>query len=178
MIITLQELIDAVIIVIALGYIFKNYMRVEGAMESFKIACIVTAPAIILHELAHKFVALFFGYQATFHAAYSWLALGAILSALKTGILFFVPAFVSITCGTGCSQNPLSGAIIALSGPLANLLIWGTCTILLKKATNTRTRIILHLTKKINMFLFVFNMLPIPGFDGFQVYTGIYHALL
>jgi Zn-dependent protease len=31
----------------------------------------------------------------------------------------------------------------------------------------------LVITSKINMFLFIFNMIPIPGFDGFQIISNI-----
>ena len=36
----------------------------------------------------------------------------------------------------------------------------------------------LLLTSRINMFLFIFNMLPIPGFDGSKVFTGLIQAFL
>ncbi|HIH49009.1 TPA: hypothetical protein HA296_05395, partial [Candidatus Woesearchaeota archaeon] len=32
------------------------------------------------------------------------------------------------------------------------------------------------ITQKVNLFLFIFNMLPIPPFDGFTVFSGLYHA--
>jgi Zn-dependent protease len=33
------------------------------------------------------------------------------------------------------------------------------------------------LTRNINLFLFIFNMIPIPGFDGFTVFTGLWKII-
>jgi len=35
---------------------------------------------------------------------------------------------------------------------------------------------LIYFTKYINGFLFIVNMLPIPGLDGFWVYTGLVSA--
>jgi len=45
-----------------------------------------------------------------------------------------------------------------------------------KKLTRKQA-IALYLTKQINLFLFIFNMLPIPPLDGFQVFSGLYHLI-
>ncbi len=142
----------------------------------FKKAVIITAPAIILHELGHKFVAMSFGATATFHAAYGWLMFGALLAALNTGIIFFVPAYVSIPT---IALTSLQFSAVAFAGPAVNAIIWGISAYVLKNnMVNKKYLGIVYLTKQINMFLFVFNMLPIPGFDGFKVYGGLFQAFL
>ena len=85
------------------------------------LAILVTAPAIILHELMHKLVALGFGLEATFHAAYVWLGIGVILKLLNVGFIFFVPGYVSIA---GLA-TPLQSALIAFAGPGTNLFLYG-----------------------------------------------------
>ena len=70
----LLEIVDIIIISLALGYIFKDFFRKPAPIEydplthyknqrkdNFKFAILVTAPAVVLHELGHKVVAMIFG---------------------------------------------------------------------------------------------------------------------
>jgi Zn-dependent protease len=74
---------------------------------------------------------------------------------------------------------PLQSAAIAFAGPLVHLVFW-TCAALMgrKQGISRKFKYTLALVSRINMFLFIFNMLPIPGFDGFQVYSGIVGGLI
>ena len=186
------EIIDIIIIIAALGFIFRdtfapkiNELSAEeydplkpnhksSQLEGFKIAAMVAAPAIILHELGHKFVAMYFGLAATFNAAYSWLLLGILLKMLNSSFLFFVPAYVSIPDGA----SPLQSSAIAFAGPAVNLLLFLVSFVWLKWAAPKGTRMlrVLTLTKQMNMFLFIFNMLPFFFFDGYKVFLGLYQA--
>ena len=110
--------------------------------------------------------------------AYTWLGIGVVLKLLQTGFIFFVPAYVNIGCATqDCTIAPLNMSAIAAAGPFVNLAIFFFCWAMLKKKDlKKNTRIILYVTKQINLFLFIFNMLPIPMFDGFKVYSGLWKA--
>lgn len=184
---SLAEVFDAIVICVALGFIFQDIFRkprsytfdpllipkTSFSWEDFKFAMAVTAPAIILHELGHKFTALALGASASFHAAYGWLILGIVLKLMNFGFIFFVPAFVAIS-----PQPPLSNALIAFAGPAVNLLLFAISWYLLRTRKFSRTTSIgLLLTKRINLLLFIFNMLPIPGFDGFHVLRGLFLGL-
>ncbi len=179
--ITLSEFIDLVLMTFIIGYIFSDFFIRRGPLTfrprfditAIALASAITAPAIILHEFAHKFVALSFNLSAVFHAAYGWLLLGAVLKLLNTGFIFFVPAYVSIS---GAGTN-LSYALIALSGPLMNGILWLACALILKLDLLKKYGFFVSLTKRINGFLFLFNMLPIPGFDGFSFYYNIWKFL-
>lgn len=161
--------------VLIVGYIFYDQFKKEPLQigfdwKAFNFACLAIGPPIILHEIGHKLVGIMFGMQAVFHAAWQWLILGLFLKLIRFNFIFFVPAFVRIT-GQG---TPLQHSIIALAGPLVNLAIYGIAVLLLQKKTlKKNTYIFLHVTKQLNLFLFIFNMLPIPGFDGWQFYSGI-----
>ena len=180
---TLWEIFDAVIMTLAVGFIFSDtfrkpvteeydpltYYKSKLYLGDFKFAALVTAPGIILHELGHKFIALSFGMSATFKAAYTFLGLGLALKILNFPI-FFVPAYVSII-GNG---TPLQSALIAFGGPAVNLILWLVSLFLVKYGLlNRKYNYILLLMGRINMFLFIFNMLPIPGFDGNKVFLGL-----
>ncbi|MCX6708236.1 MAG: M50 family metallopeptidase [Candidatus Woesearchaeota archaeon] len=179
MIFTLRELFDVVVMTLAVGYIFMGVFKTHAIgfdRHTFLLACLVTAPALILHELAHKFLAIGFGLQADFHAAYFWLILGVVLRLLHSNFIFFIPAYVSIAPGLA-QATPLTSAAIAFGGPLMNFVLFGISWLLLRqKKMKKSTFAFLFITKQINLFLFVFNMLPIPGFDGLKVYQGLYQT--
>lgn len=194
MIFTVQEVVDLVIMTIYLGVIFsailKNYAprkhydplerKIGIDWKLLRFSIYLTAPAVILHEVSHKFVALAFGLDAVFHAFYAnsftfFLGIVALIAALTNfGFVFLVPGFVTISS----QASPLVFSLIAFAGPLMNLLLWlGTRAYLKSGKVKKKYIPLVVLTKKINMFLFIFNMIPIPGFDGFKVYQGIFQSL-
>jgi Zn-dependent protease len=150
-------------------------------------AALITAPAIVLHEFGHKITALSMGFVSTFHGACSTSSLvsGApfldfycgltlvsiVLKIVGFGFIFFIPAFVQ-TIGTTTAFQQM---IISAAGPLVNLAIFLGSWLILKyhKNITPKTAHILTLTKNINIFLFVFNILPIPGFDGFGIFSNL-----
>ncbi|MBI1973144.1 M50 family metallopeptidase [Candidatus Woesearchaeota archaeon] len=178
---TFQELLDLAIMVVGLGYIFMGFVRLPRPTDEFfqhqgfdwkgfQFAILITAPAIVLHELAHKFVAMFFGLLATFHASYFGLGLGIFLRLIQSPFIIFVPGFVAIQ-----GASPLERAITAFVGPGINLLLFGIAWYFLHHAPRLtyRQKFLWHATKQINLFLFLFNMIPIPPFDGFGVVSGL-----
>ena len=197
---SIRELLDIIIMTAAVAYIFMDFFRIARGgsrdvfiqyqgfdWKSFYLAAAVTAPALIFHELAHKFVAIGFGMNATFHAAYFWLLIGVALKLMRTKFIFFVPGFVTpcsfpagspelATCLAALTQIPLRQTLIAFAGPFLNLALFLAAWLALANIKNMskNTFVILHLTKQINLLLFIFNMLPIPLFDGFKVYEGLF----
>jgi Zn-dependent protease len=191
MLFTPWEILDIIIITLAVGFIFKDIFHYKPRVEvitpddylkprkrlnwtDFWFAAAVVAPSIILHEFGHKFIAIIFGMIASFHAAYLWLVIGIALKLISSGFIFFVPAYTAIS-GTG---SALQFASISFAGPAVNLLIWLAGLIVLKKVKLKRNQYhFLFLVSRINMFLFIFNMLPIPGFDGFGVFSELFKVL-
>ena len=148
--------------------------------KSLKFSILVTAPAIVLHELGHKFMAIGFGIDATFHAFYAnstTLFLGLIALLMKfmnVGFIFIVPGYVEINA---VGIPPLHTAVSAFAGPAVNLVLWlGSLFILKRRLVAKRYLPFLFLTSRINMFLFIFNMLPFFFFDGYKVYHGLWQA--
>lgn len=208
MLLSIGEILDIAIMTLALGFIFKdvfmpkvqklvnteNYdplahyrgMGRQKHLGGFVFATLVTAPAVVLHEFGHKFVAMGFGAVATFKAAYTWLGLGVLLKLMNFGFIFFVPAYVAWAPATESaaafmSANPWVSSVIAFAGPAVNLLLFLASLALLKnKQFRKRYKSyvpLVFLTSRINFFLFVFNMLPIPAFDGWHVYSGLIKTL-
>ncbi|MBI4918427.1 M50 family metallopeptidase [archaeon] len=175
MIFTFQELIDVVVMTLAVGFIFMDVFRQTKYYyglnwQDLKFSCMVTAPAIILHELMHKLAAVSFGLNATFHAAYEWLFLGIFLKLLG-GFVFFVPGYVSMSG----LIHPYQNLIISFAGPGTNLILYLASAGILKykKISNKKHYSILVLTRYINGFLFILNMIPLPFFDGGHVFQSL-----
>ncbi|MGV8171249.1 MAG: metalloprotease [Candidatus Woesearchaeota archaeon] len=196
MFITPIEIFDIILMTFVVGFVFmdvfkpqkkvvtdvlEKYLKKSKGFDwhSFWFAAMVTAPAIILHELGHKITALSFGLTAVFNAAYVWLGVAILLKLIGSSFIFFVPAFVRISGNATSAQQ----SIIAFAGPAVNLIIFIVALIILKTTKNLSMKTIqfLQLTKSISLFLFIFNMIPIPGFDGFTVFknlgilTGLWH---
>lgn len=187
--ITFGEVADLTIMTFFVGYIFSGMIPVRREnydplvhykrgfdFEALKFAIMATAPAIIMHELAHKFVALSFGLDAVFYAFYRntftlMLGILTIISKLTGfGFMFFVPGFVGIS-GSG---THLEFALTSLAGPAVNLILWlGSWYLLKNRKYRKKHYLLLLLTQRINMFLFIFNMLPIPGFDGYKFFAEL-----
>ena len=191
MIISISEVFDMVVMSLAVGYIFMDFFKPKnyspdnligyysrkkryGKLDGFLFSIAVTAPAIIFHELGHKFSALAFGISSTFHTAYYFLGFGVLLKLIGSPFIFFVPAYVSIPNTTTEFQS----MIIAFAGPFVNFLLWLIAKIVLRYKLKPLTRQLLWLTARINIFLFIFNMLPIPGFDGFKFYLGLIRTFI
>jgi Zn-dependent protease len=176
MLFSLSELLDILIAVVAGGFIFMDSFRdprdhAKTFAERLLFSIAIAAPAIVLHELGHKFVALALGYTAVFHAAYVWLGIGVLLKLVGFPFLIVVPAYVSTLGASG-----LDRALIAAAGPLVNCALWLGSALALKLVTKpSRTlEAVLFYSKTINMFLFIFNFIPIPGFDGYQVFSSLF----
>lgn len=184
--ITIAEIIDIVIMTFAIGYIFSDFFKrepLEGYdpikfyqrppfWENIKFAAMIAAPAVVFHELAHKFAAMSFGATATLHAPYTMYAVVILLKLMRFPLLFFVGGYVSHTL-----LPPLQSSLVAISGPLTNLLLWLASLAIVKyQLIDRKYYKVLVPMGKINMFLFIFNMLPLPGFDGFNFIRSLFIA--
>ncbi|MCW1296408.1 MAG: hypothetical protein OH319_01870 [Candidatus Parvarchaeota archaeon] len=167
--------------IIALGYIFSDYVvRLpirhlhKNLRDEILLASIIVSPSIIFHEFAHKFVAVYFGGAANFHANFYGLLLGIAMKALGLPIIF-IPAYVSVR---GLYTTPIVFGLIAISGPLVNFAIFLILSLLLKFNKITGDMYFYALViKEMNKLLFLFNMLPIPSTDGFNFYQALLNSI-
>lgn len=182
----LSELRDMVVLALAIGYIFEGMFRrprlsplgipvAEPRWKPYALAAAAIVPGIILHELFHKFTAMAFGASAYFHTSYPFLIVAVALKLIGSPFLFLAPAYVSIAGQVTQAQ----GALIAFAGPFANFLVFLVATLVARLPArgwlaSSDGRIVVRATARINLFLFGFNMLPIPGFDGFRVWSALF----
>ena len=124
------------------------------------------APAFVIHELAHKFVARKYGCWAEFRSYPSGLRFGVFLAAL-TGLVFMAPGAVMVA---GNTTKPQFGKI-ALAGPVSNIVLWllGLSMVLAGMGSNSLVAMILVPWMWGNAVLGTFNMLPFGPLDGKKI---------
>jgi len=154
---------------IALALMFDNGV-LNGISREFPRNClfslIALAPAFLLHEFAHKFVAKFYGCWAEFRADPAGLRFGIILAAL-TGFLFMAPGAVMVAGNTTRSQF----GKIALAGPVTNISLWlagFAAWTLLHGVIGVIDTLVLYWLWG-NGILAAFNMLPFGPLDGKKI---------
>lgn len=194
MIITFLEILYLILTTLLIGYIFTGYIphyrkvpKSEDELiakynkkffdwDEIKFTILVASPGIILHELGHKIMGLIFGLSATYQIFWEGMGLGLILKLLGSPFLLLAPGYVVL----GGNASNFASVIVAFSGPLVNLILFSVAWYVLKtnKKMSEKAFFGLSLLKQINLTLFIFNMIPIPGFDGFHVFSGLYNMFV
>lgn len=161
-----REIKDLLIAWVALGVAFALFFAggaagvTQGSFLSLLIISMLTAGVgFLLHELAHKVVAIHFGQRAAFKADYSMLGL-AIVSAMA-GFIFAAPGAVYHRGRITKRENGL----IAVAGPVTNLALALLFAPLLLIPIEFVARLGLY-GVGINLLLAAFNMIPFGPLDG------------
>ena len=100
-----------------------NYdkITVEALLITFVISLVTVGLAFVLHELAHKFTAMKFGYWAEFRKSTQMLIIAVVVAAI-TGIVFAAPGATLInTAGREITKK--ENGIISIAGPMINLIL-------------------------------------------------------
>lgn len=171
-----NEARDLAISTLALGFAFTNLFG-SAASGFGDLAVLFVAMTALVgvsfvgHELAHRTIARKFG--AT--AVYQMWPIGVILAVLVSllGFIIAAPGAVVISeskarwRGTAMGIGRTESGIISLSGPAFNLALASLSMFLL-----TFTGLAwFSFAARINIFLALFNLLPIPPLDGSKVLT-------
>lgn len=189
-VVSFREIINLVILTLVVGYILSAYIhkprRAYGGYdlyekkplfnwEDVKFAMIVAAPAVVIHELGHKFVAIAFGLPAFFEVWWTGIIIAVGLKVMGSPFLILAPGYVLIP-----QANDIQNLLISAAGPFMNLLLWGISSLVIKyrRRMSREEAIGFYLSKKINILLLVFNMLPIPPLDGFHVIKSLFGVFL
>ncbi len=162
-----RELLDLGAAWLALGVAFAIFVEGGGpalvrsgrAPSVVVVSLLSAGVGFLLHELAHKVVAVRYGQVARFRADYGMLFLA--VAASLGGFLFFAPGAVVHRGRITERQNGL----IALAGPATNLAL----TALFAPLLAVPVPVVATLGAfgvGVNAFLAAFNMLPFGPLDG------------
>jgi len=141
------------------GFLQMNAAVLGELRDLFVLSMLTVGAGFLLHELAHKVVAVRFGQVAAFRADYGLLGL-AIASGLA-GFLFAAPGAVYHRGHITERQNGL----VAVAGPVTNLVL-AALFLVPFLLFGGFVADIAHLGVLINVFLAAFNMLPAGPLDG------------
>jgi Zn-dependent protease len=135
-----------------------------GFLNIFLIAFFTAGIGFLLHELAHKYVAISYGLDAEFKAFYGmlWLAVG--LSFF--GFILAAPGAVFIH-GTGLTRE--RNGKISVAGPVTNIVLAILFLVLGFFTTEGILSVVASFGFTINALLAAFNMIPVMPFDGYKV---------
>lgn len=188
-----RELRDLAIAWLALGVAFSLLLEprlrdvlfgrlggltVDGIIGTLTISLLTVGVGFLLHEIAHKVVAVRFGQVAAFRADYRMLGF-AVVGAL-VGFLFAAPGAVVHRGRITAKQHGL----IALAGPVTNLLLAVLFLIpyvfVLLSGQGGFLAALAARGLQINLLLAGFNMLPFGPLDGRKIrewHTPIWAAV-
>jgi Zn-dependent protease len=130
----------------------------------------------ILHEMAHKFTAIKYGFWAEFRKDNIMLVVAVALAAL-VGVVFAAPGATVIYDSTGRGISREQNGKISAAGPVVNLLLCIPFAVLLiyggggmSLAGNIATMIGM-IGFQVNAMIAAFNMLPVSVLDGKKVFA-------
>ncbi|MDO9043896.1 MAG: site-2 protease family protein [Methanobacteriaceae archaeon] len=163
-----SEIRDILISMLVIAGVFAYILserNINLAINLFPITLIAVGLGFVLHELAHKFVAIHYG----FWAEYKLWAEGLVLAIITSffGFVFAAPGAVYIH-GEYISDE--QNGKISLAGPLTNiflaLIFLGLLSI---SSASPILQTIGFIGFSINSFIALFNLIPFSALDGAKI---------
>ncbi|MFQ5406285.1 MAG: site-2 protease family protein, partial [Candidatus Micrarchaeia archaeon] len=91
----------------------------ESFVSDFFLIVVAVGTGFVLHELAHRFVAISYGAKASYHAWGFGLAMAVVLALVTGGAFVFAAPGAVVIYGAHRLSTEKYGKV-ALSGPLTN----------------------------------------------------------
>lgn len=136
--------------------------------QFFVISLVTAGIAFIIHEMAHKFTAMKYGYWAEFQMNSMMLVVAVAMAAIA-GIVFAAPGATMIY-GTSISRE--ENGKISLAGPVSNLILiipFAALAFFGQAAGSGILGIVGIVGIKVNAMIAAFNLLPIGPLDGAKI---------
>jgi Zn-dependent protease len=157
------------------------HVTLIDALTYLGIALLTVGIGFILHEMAHKFTAIRYGYWAEFRKDNSMLLVAVALASL-VGFVFAAPGatviYANTADGRGLSRE--ENGKISAAGPVINLvlcILFAVLFVIAGGLTTMKTGNMNILAElglagiQINAMIAAFNMLPISILDGNKVFS-------
>ena len=135
-----------------------------GLVFYFVMSLVTVGVAFVLHELAHKFAAMRYGYWAEFQKDNQMLLVAVVMAAL-VGVVFAAPGATYVYGNATRAEN----GRISAAGPITNLVLCIPFAALALFSGGGLLALIGLVGLRINAMIATFNMLPISVLDGRKV---------
>lgn len=163
-----REIRDILISMVVIAGVFAfsfSHRDVALMLAILPMTLIAVGFGFVLHELAHRFVAMHFGYFAQYQMWINGLILAIVTSFF--GFVFAAPGAVYIY---GENISIKENGIISIAGPLTNILLavlfyMGTYIF----APQTYFGLLSSIGFSVNSFLAFFNLIPFGNLDGTKI---------
>ena len=151
--------------------------------RSFFMLSFIVIFSVCLHEYSHAQVALWMGDSTAAdrgHLTLNPLKQMGFFSILMLLVLGF--AWGAVPVNPANMKNKYGRLLTSFAGPAINLILFSLAWFFFGITCNLQDRpdsaaIFLYLFGLMNLVLFVFNMLPVPGLDGWNIYTWFFPKL-
>ncbi|ABN56091.1 MULTISPECIES: site-2 protease family protein [Methanoculleus] len=150
---------------IAFTLIFvRGMVSLDILVFYFAMSLVTVGVAFVLHELAHKFAAMRYGYWAEFQKDNQMLLVAVVMAAL-VGVVFAAPGATYVYGNATRTEN----GRISAAGPITNLLLCIPFAALMLFGGGGLLALVGLVGLRINAMIATFNMLPISVLDGRKV---------
>ncbi|SCL74688.1 Zn-dependent proteases [Methanoculleus chikugoensis] len=153
----------AISIAFTLIYI-RGGVNPTGFVFFFVMSLVTVGVAFVLHELAHKFAAMRYGYWAEFQKDNQMLLVAVVMAAL-VGVVFAAPGATYVYGNATRAEN----GRISAAGPITNLLLCIPFAALMLLSGGGLLALVGLVGLRVNAMIATFNMLPISVLDGRKV---------
>jgi Zn-dependent protease len=169
-----RERIDLAIawLAIAVAFTIARFNLLGGgridpvsAFVVFLISLVTVGVGFVLHELAHKFMAMRFGYWAEFRKDNQMLLIAVVLAALA-GVVFAAPG-ATVVYGDRIDRR--QNGLISAAGPAASIALVLAFMVPAFAAPGSIIGALGLAGLQINAMIAAFNMLPVSVLDGRKV---------
>lgn len=169
-----RERIDLAIawLAIAVAFTIARFNLLGGgridpvsAIVVFLISLVTVGVGFVLHELAHKFMAMRFGYWAEFRKDNQMLLIAVVLAALA-GVVFAAPG-ATVVYGDRIDRR--QNGLISAAGPAASIALVLAFMVPAFAAPGSIIGALGLAGLQINAMIAAFNMLPVSVLDGRKV---------
>jgi len=168
-----RERIDLVIawLAIAVAFTIARFNLLGGGIDPvsallvFLISLLTVGVGFVLHELAHKFTAMHFGFWAEFRKDNQMLLIAVVLAAIA-GVVFAAPG-ATVIYGDRIGRR--ENGLISAAGPATSLSLSLVFLVLFLLAPQSLVGAIGLAGFQINAMIAAFNMLPVSVLDGRKV---------
>jgi Zn-dependent protease len=155
------------------------------ALTFLALSLFTVGIGFILHEMAHKFTAIKYGFWAEFRKDNIMLVVAVALAAL-VGVVFAAPGATIIYDTTGRGISREQNGKISAAGPVVNLLLCIPFAVLLiysgsGQSLNENLIMMGMIGLQVNAMIAAFNMLPVSVLDGKKVFAwnkGVFLVLI